>query len=720
MDYSFLWVTLQLKTICPQDSDEEIIQDSDEEITQDSVEEITQDSDEEITQDSVEEITQDSVEEITQDSDEEITQDSVEEITQDSDEEIKKVLENIPDDLDSTYERILDKIDTKSSPQREQALKAFLFIAYAREPVSIDVLALALAVQDDKQDLDSLRSLDLTGEKILSACDGLLSIDNTDSDIRRVRFIHSSVREYLIDHPRHLRPGYEHSKIAEDAQREIAEYAHREIARMCIVFLLILYSLGDFCTHAESTFANNYIVPSLPYHLLHGNLESLPPADKMVDLISRFFERGAPMLAPNDGSHPTIRTFFTFSPSVLALIFNLPGKYQCYDPHGLHRYGKQLEQNLLTWIYGRVNHPDTHFEQVLDNRFAMHYAIGQLDSVSAGERLCTHQYPTEHHHSDGPFNMDQIPEKAKWIPSFCVLTPLYLAKSREAAEFLLNKGVKVGLHVRTKLPNLLEQLARGGEKRVIIQLLLERGANQDIQSSALQSLATGGEVEAIRLLLDCGVDVNVRGGQFDSVLLAAAYCGHTEIVELCLSKGADVNAQAEEHGNALQAAAYGGHVEVLEVLLKNQANHNAHGGQYGNPLQAAAYGGHVEAIRVLLNKGVDVNVQGGKYGNPLQAATYRGRAEAIQLLLDKGAHVDAQGGEYGTALQAALAPTGSRFYDHLKNALYTAEILLDRGAVPTVIVTDSTYKDALSAAKELWKNDETNLARFMKLLELHS
>ena len=42
-------------------------------------------------------------------------------------------------------------------------------------------------------------------------------------------------------------------------------------------------------------------------------------------LTSLFFEKSPPVLAPGGD-------FCTFSPSVLALIFNLPGIDQCYNP----------------------------------------------------------------------------------------------------------------------------------------------------------------------------------------------------------------------------------------------------------------------------------------------------------------------------------------------------------------------------------------------------
>ena len=118
--------------------------------------------------------------------------------TQVSDHGIEETLQNMPKDMDTTYERILDIIDKKPSSQRELARKALLFIAYARKPVSIDILALAIATKDYNQRLDMLRSSISTEKIILNACGNLLSIDNTNSDFRQVCSMNVSYMSFLL------------------------------------------------------------------------------------------------------------------------------------------------------------------------------------------------------------------------------------------------------------------------------------------------------------------------------------------------------------------------------------------------------------------------------------------------------------------------------------------------------------------------------------------
>ena len=588
-----------------------------------------------------------------------------------SDYGIEETLRNIPEDIYDTYERILDKIDKQPPPQRDLARKALLFVAYSRRPVNIDVLAHAIAAQDHTQSLDSLRSSISTKEIILHVCGNLLTTDNTYA--QHVCFVHFSVHEYLTS-PR--------SKFIHALSLE-KEMAHREIARMCMIFLLILCShLQDYCIGIEKDFVRGYILPTLPFHLLAGNLNSLSSNDEMINLTSLFFGTSPPMPAPGYG-------FCTFSPSVLALIFNLPGAYECYNPDVLT--GKQLYQKVLPWVYEWYST----FIQVFDNRLAMHYAVGCLDSVAVCQRLYTHQFPIEYsyHDSDGPLNVTAR------TPQFCTLTPLYLVQSEEVARFLLDRGVSMNpQRVNSRLPTLLGYLARVGNTKVI-QFLFHNGAELQDKAldEALVELASNGKVEDMRLLLDKGADVNAQGGRYGNALQAAVWEGNIEVVMLLLDKGADVNAQGGEYGNALQAAVSKRNIEVVGLLLDKGAdvNVNAQSGEYHNALQAAVSKGNIEVVRLLLDKGADVNAQSGKYGNPLQAAAavYYDNIEVVRLLLDKGADVNAQGGLFGNALQAAA----------LKGNIEVMRLLLDKGA--DVNAQGGEYGNALQAAAAVYNTN---------------
>ena len=197
-----------------------------------------------------------------------------------------------------------------------------------------------------------------------------------------------------------------------------------------------------------------------------------------------------------------------------------------------------------------------------------------------------------------------------------------------------------------------------------------------------------------KLLLDRGVDVNAKGGNYDNALCAAAFGGHLSIVERLLDSGADVDARSEDGGNAVYQAILGidssvnsfaRHMETV-VLLLDRGSVVTLGGNWGNALQAASHKGHDEIVKLLLDRGAQVNAHGGYYGYALQAAAFSGTAKTVTLLLDRGARINEEGGSYGTALHAAAS----------RGRKDITELLLDRGA--NISMQCGRYGNALQAA----------------------
>ncbi len=126
-----------------------------------------------------------------------------------------------------------------------------------------------------------------------------------------------------------------------------------------------------------------------------------------------------------------------------------------------------------------------------------------------------------------------------------------------------------------------------------------------------------GLFEAVEVLIEGGMDVNVQGGWYNNPLQAASAKGHTEIVRLLLDNGADVNAQGGRNGNALQVASRNGNIDIIRLLLDNGADVNAQGGEYGSALQVASYNESIDIVRLLLDNGADVNAQSEYFAEAL-------------------------------------------------------------------------------------------------------
>ena len=656
-----------------------------------------------------------------------------------SDKGIEKALERVPDNMDATYERILNTINEKPRPKRELARKTLMWIAYARRPLSINELAYAISIEIDTKTLEDLESSTPPEEFILDACANLISVDTTYWGARYIRFVHFSVQEFLTSHrSTTFCMGYE---------------AHREIAQACIILTLNIFpKQGDYKYQSDQNAVESllkYSFKEWPRHLLVANINSLPANDDRVTFISSFFEEGPTMLTtlpkldsqfsgyianypPDSGYIDTgyidtgyidtgyidtgyIDTGFKFSPAVLALIFDLPGTEKC------GQISREFEGKLST-----TSDHDHNLIIMLDDNLAIHYATVELDSVPVVRRLYHCGYDLNYSHSDLNRAGKEVPDHLQLsslevpdylqpsslvpdhvqistlVPDHLQISSLYSVRSIEMARYMLNNGISIAPQdLRSQLIDPLEYFATRSDLVGVFQLLLDRVVDQDGErlKGAMQTACHSYNLKAIRILVNKGFDIdNVEircsFGEYGSALQNAARNCQVKVVQLLLDEGADVNAQVGNYGYALQAAMaakYTLHdylVEVVQLLLDKGADVNAQGGMYGNALQAAVASdkSKVEVIQLLLDEGADINTQGGVYGNALQAAANCGRVEFVQLLLGEGADVNAQGGMFGNALQAAA--NGGR--------VEFVQLLLDEGA--DVNVQGGMFGNALQAA----------------------
>ena len=656
-----------------------------------------------------------------------------------SDNAIEQALASVPNDMSLAYQRIFDTIDKKPEGQRELARRVLVCLAYPRSPISVDNIAHIVSIEKHTQSLKAWESSIPTEAMILSACANLILVD---SETQHLCFFHHSVRQFLTSpqRPTAFKILYcEH------------ELAHREIAQGLISLLSILYSqsTGD-CSGVETSSQLLSTLNEWPHHLLAGNLNCLPSGDATLTSTWSFFNQRPPVITPYFVGDGKRQAYFSFSPSALVTVFNLPG-YDCnYNPQRQVDLEKLKKEYL--GIYGIT-------QVIFEDQFAMHYAISVLDSIPVAQRLHTYGFPNDYlHNSDDSLrvvNWGSEDHNGSPIPEMYKHTPLYSVKSEEMAQLLVNNDVYSGarelngilidplvffaergnaevtrvLYDRvidldgTRYRAALECAIRCNKIEVIkvfldkgfnlntwneefgnalqvaayhgrveaMKIFLDTGVNVNawggVHKNALQVAAYRGELEAMKFLLDKGADVRAWGGKYGNVLQAAGYSGNVKALKLLLDRGVDVNIQGSAgFGSALQAAAYRGKLEAVQFLLDEGADANAQGGKYGNPLQAAACGGSLDMMQLLIKKGADPEAQGGHYGNVLQAAAHSGKVEAINLLLDMGASVDASGGHYGNALQAAA----------FSGSVKAVQLLLEKGA--NYHARGGLYGSALQAA----------------------
>ena len=105
-------------------------------------------------------------------------------------------------------------------------------------------------------------------------------------------------------------------------------------------------------------------------------------------------------------------------------------------------------------------------------------------------------------------------------------------------------------------------------------LLLARGADVSLRSSnsmentPLHAAVAGRQFEAVKLLLENGIDVNATQHGGWTALQGAANNGEARMAELLLSHGAERDAVSENGSTALSLATTGNHSETIELLSR--------------------------------------------------------------------------------------------------------------------------------------------------------
>ncbi|KAJ7249844.1 ankyrin repeat domain-containing protein [Mycena rebaudengoi] len=547
---------------------------------------------------------------------------------------IRIALQNLPEDLEHTYNDAMDRIEAQSKEDKTIAHLALTWVANAKRPLSVAELLEAIAIEPDTKSLDREGVVEMV--LVLSVCAGLVTVDQDGT----VRLIHYTTQKYL--------DGVQASKFP---------FAQRDIACACLTYLLYndfsplpenrweLRELEQDHALLDYSFRHSLIHATGKYEamLRHLIMEFLGQASRWAEFWDRIKYNKHHASSPWDvfESGPEFHT-----PLHLAAVFNL----------------QETVENILT--------QDPHLWD--ERKGELLYVSSSFSHIDMVELLLEKGVDVN---------------VAGWTYGNALQAASYQGKEA-VVRLLIEKGADVNAQ-GGEYGNALQAASYCGQEE-IVQLLIEKGADVNAQGgeygNALQAASTESNTPVVKLLIEKGADVNAQGGRFGNALQAASYWRHEAIVQLLIEKGADVNAQGGEYGNALQAASYRGHEAIVQMLIEKGANVNAQGGEYGNALQAASTNPNTAVVQLLIDQGADVNAQGGRYGNALQAACWCSREGVVQLLIENGADINAQGGIYGSALQAAAADGN----------LVIIQILAENGA--DLNATGGHYGSALQAA----------------------
>ncbi|PKK46896.1 hypothetical protein CI102_10648 [Trichoderma harzianum] len=162
---------------------------------------------------------------------------------------IDKALQNLPNGLDATYDRILQNIDSEFPDFRHQVKKCLKWLAFSTWPLTIDEFAEVFTFNPDDDDALSTMERLFDSKDALKYFSGLIVTDEWGSwkeRPSRVELAHFSVKEYLIS-----------DRIS---QGPSSAFSFKELdAHMCIVHLCQQYHL-QMSARSDNKDTNQYIL----------------------------------------------------------------------------------------------------------------------------------------------------------------------------------------------------------------------------------------------------------------------------------------------------------------------------------------------------------------------------------------------------------------------------------------------------------------------------
>lgn len=164
------------------------------------------------------------------------------------------------------------------------------------------------------------------------------------------------------------------------------------------------------------------------------------------------------------------------------------------------------------------------------------------------------------------------------------------------------------------------------------------------QAGPLADAAQKGDMDAVRKLIQDGVDVNEPQIDGATALHWAVNEDDDAMAEFLLEAGANANAINRVGAPPILSAAINGNTEMLKLLLEAGADPNMKVSATGDtPLMLAARTGVPAAVQLLLDKGADVNArEDWGWTTPIMWAVAEDHADVTQMLIDRGANLEAR------------------------------------------------------------------------------
>lgn len=186
------------------------------------------------------------------------------------------------------------------------------------------------------------------------------------------------------------------------------------------------------------------------------------------------------------------------------------------------------------------------------------------------------------------------------------------------------------------------------------------------------------DTEGIQILLDQGIDINVKQLSTGStvLMLACSYFGYEDMVEYLILNGADVSV-TDDNGKTALIWAASNSLESAKILISRSADVNAIANDGMTPFLQSVFGvlsGKIPLALcdLLLENGANINATlTGNNANGWSAVHYaamNGDIELVQYLVSKGVNVNKATAEGSTPLFLAKMEGYNEIVEILRRA----------------------------------------------------
>ncbi len=297
---------------------------------------------------------------------------------------------------------------------------------------------------------------------------------------------------------------------------------------------------------------------------------------------------------------------------------------------------------------------------------------------------------------------------------------IFIAKSAFSSPVIIHHAARAGDVIQ------LEKLIKDEEIPVDSTYASEAGESED--KTPLMLAAEYGHIQAVKLLLDLGADVNTTDKfTWQNVLCFAAMNGNPEIIQLLLQKKAVNSNENDPKMSPLMYAAKGGHLEAAKLLIDYVTDEHTPSidatNQWGDTaLMYAVASGNTALVELILTKKPKVNMAEPTFSRTAYLiAAEGGRPAMMRMLLNGGADTSHKDNFNTTALIYAANSNNidaiTMALEHEKNInaqnvfgwtalsravtlgnLQAVQLLLDRGA--DIHIKDKKGRTPLTVAMQ--------------------